>query len=107
MAQYSESFPSHWSLPAFLVLHFELTIDDEGIELNNNWACPCEKVQEGQSFQILFFFFLHKTGAQYHRIYFLLFLLPKSKENLINDVTTCCHYNNKFYYVVLKLNVLK
>ena len=53
------------------------------------------------------FSFLHKTEEKCHRIYFLVFLFPKSEENLINDVIKCCHYNDKFYYVVLKLNVLK
>ena len=35
-------------------------------------------------------------------------LFPKSEGNLINDVTKCCLYNDKFYYVIiLKLNVLE
>ena len=45
------------------------------------------------------FFFLHKTEEKCHRIYFLVFLLPKSEENLINDIIKCCQYNDKFYYV--------
>ena len=53
------------------------------------------------------FRFLHKTEEKSHRIYFLVFLLPKSEENLINDIVKWCHYNDKFYYVIMKLNVLK
>ena len=54
------------------------------------------------------FRFLHETEEKCHIIYFLVFLFPKSEENLINDVIKCCHYNDKFYYVIiLKLNVLK
>ena len=52
------------------------------------------------------FSFLHKTEETCHRIYFFVFLLPKSEENLINDVIKCCHYNDKSYYVTLKHNVL-
>ena len=47
-----------------------------------------------------YFLFLHKTEEKYHRIYFLVFLLPKFEENLINDVIKCCHYNDTFYYVI-------
>ena len=43
------------------------------------------------------FRFLHETEEKSHRIYFLVFLLLKSEENLINDVIKCCHYNDKFY----------
>ena len=39
------------------------------------------------------FSFLHKTEEKFLRIYFLVFVLPKSEENLINDVI-------KFYYVI-------
>ena len=48
--------------------------------------------------KFLNFSFLHKT-EKCHRIYFLVFLLQKSEENLINDTIKCCHYNDKFYYV--------
>ena len=44
--------------------------------------------------------FLHKTEETCHRIYFFVFLLPKSEENLINDVIKCSHCNDKFYYVI-------
>ena len=55
-----------------------------------------------------FFIFLHKTKEICRRIYFLVFcVFPKSEENLITDVIKCCHYNDKFYYVILKLNMLK
>ena len=47
------------------------------------------------------FSFMHKTEEKRHRIYLLVFLLPKSEENyLINDVIKCCHYNDKLYYVI-------
>ena len=62
------------------------------------WAYPCEKVQDGQGFWILFF--LHETEEKCHRICFLVFLLPKSEENLIYDVIKCCQYKDKFYYVI-------
>ena len=46
------------------------------------------------------FSFLHKTEEKCQRIYFLVFLLPKSEENLINNVIKCRHYKDKFYYVI-------
>ena len=57
--------------------------------------------------KVLNFSFLHKTEEKCHRIDFLVFLLPKSDETLINDIIKCCHYNDKLYDVILKHNVLK
>ena len=44
--------------------------------------------------------FLNNTEEKCHKIYFFVFLLIKTEENLINDAIKCCHYNDKFYYVL-------
>ena len=70
-------------------------------------VCPCEKVQDVQSFRILVFCIKQKKNV----IEFTSWcLLPKSEENLINDVIRCFHYNDNFitlYDLIVKLNVLK